>query len=134
MSATQALAEWLIALGSNVQAEGRLEQALAALAALGQVRETSARVDSVDAAARGPAYRNQLLRLRASADEATLRRALKDIERAAGRDPARIAAGLCDLDLDLLARRQGEGWRLLDGKALRVPAVRALWDALTATT
>lgn len=122
------MGDWLIALGSNVQAETRLDEALAALAGLGQVRARSARIDSADAVGRGPAYRNQLAWLRTGADASALRAALKRIERAAGRTPERCAAGLCDLDLDLLARRHGEGWQVLDGKPLRLAAIRRLLD------
>jgi 2-amino-4-hydroxy-6-hydroxymethyldihydropteridine diphosphokinase len=118
---------WLLVLGSNrADAAARLEAARAALAALGSIERCSPPLDGADIGGRGPRYLNQLLRLRSALPEAALRAALKGIEQAQGRSAARLADGLCDLDIDLLARLDGErvaAW--LADKPLRVPAVAA---------
>ncbi len=118
----------LLVLGSNVDAEQQLGEALRALAELGQVTATSPRIASADVAGSGLIYLNQLVELAADCD--ALVAPLKAIERAQGRSPARMLQGLCDLDIDLLARIDEDGrptW--LADKPRQIPAVAELLRA-----
>ena len=121
---------WLLALGSNHAPEQRLADARAALAALGEVVETSAIAAGDDISGRGARYLNQWLVLASGLDEADLAQRFKAIERDAGRTLERQAQGRCDLDIDLLARLDGDGmpaWRAR--KPLAIPALRGLLEA-----
>lgn len=119
--------DWLLVLGSNADAERRLDAARHALADLGDMLEFSRVLAGADIAGGGRGYLNQLVALRCTLDPAGLGAALKRIEAEQGRSPERMAAGLCDLDLDLLARLdQGGRPHWLADKPLRIPAVREL--------
>jgi 2-amino-4-hydroxy-6-hydroxymethyldihydropteridine diphosphokinase len=122
---------WLLVLGSNAADAGaRLDAALAMLGGLGEIERVSPQVDGDDIAARGPRYLNQLVMLRAALEASALREASKRIEQAQGRHPQRLQAGICDLDIDVLASIDGDGaahW--LADKPLGIPAVRATLDA-----
>lgn len=115
---------WLLVLGSNRDDAGlMLDRAVQAIDALGTIERRSTRIDGDDIAARGPRYLNQVLLLRADGAADRVRAELKCIEQALGRDSARLAAGLCDIDIDLLARIDGDAIDWLTDKPLRIPAV-----------
>jgi 2-amino-4-hydroxy-6-hydroxymethyldihydropteridine diphosphokinase len=117
---------WLLVLGSNVDDAGPvLDAALQALAALGRLLRCSPRTQGDDIARHGPAYLNQLVEMACDLPQAELTAALKDIEAQLGRDAARLASGLCDLDIDLLAWHDGATLHWISDKPLQVPAVRA---------
>jgi len=119
--------DWLLVLGSNVDAERRLDAACRGLESLGSVVHCSRAVAGEDVAGEGGIYLNQLVQLRAALEADGLAAELKRIEAGQGRSPARMGVGLCDLDLDLLARLDQDGrlhW--LADKPLRIPAVREL--------
>jgi len=117
---------WLLVLGSNVDAEEQLDAALVALDHVGNVIERSSRLAGADVGGGERAYLNQLVELMADVDT-DLRPALKAIEHARGRCAERMARGLCDLDIDLLARldeRDAPQW--LAEKPRQIPAVAEL--------
>ncbi len=121
---------WLLVLGSNVDASGRLRAARAALSQLGEVIGVSDERASADVAGGRLSYLNQLLELRGDLDADRLRAALKSIEAAQGRSAERMSKGLCDLDIDLLGRLDDQGevhW--LASKPRCIPAVQALLQA-----
>jgi len=118
---------WLLVLGSNCDASTQLVAARAALAALGELDGISEPLASEDVGGSGLEYLNQLVEIVSASDSLNLRLALKAIERARGRSPARMQQGLCDLDIDLLARLGDDGalhW--LADKPRQIPAVRQL--------
>jgi 2-amino-4-hydroxy-6-hydroxymethyldihydropteridine diphosphokinase len=123
---------WLLVLGSNRDnADALLDRATQEIHALGTIERCSSRIDGDDIAGRGPRYLNQVLLLRADCAGEMLRDHLKRIEQALGRDAARLQAGLCDIDIDLLARIDGDAIEWLADKPLRVPAVATVlreWD------
>jgi dihydroneopterin aldolase len=122
-----ATSRWLLVLGSNCDASTQLVAARAALAALGELDEMSEPLASEDVGGSGLEYLNQLVEIVSASDALSLRLALKAIERARGRSPARMQQGLCDLDIDLLARLGDDGalhW--LADKPRQIPAVRQL--------
>lgn len=119
--------DWLLVLGSNVDAERRLDAARRGLEALGLVVDSSRVLAGEDIAGGSRTYLNQLVQLRSAIEPVALGAALKRIEADQGRSPLRMREGLCDLDLDLLARLDDAGrphW--LADKPLRIPAVREL--------
>jgi len=126
--AEPALVRWLLVLGSNADdAGGRLDAAIAAIGRLGTIEQASRRVDGDDVGGRGPRYLNQLLRMSTVLDEQTLRAALKQIEAGQGRSEARLAQGICDLDVDLLAWIGSDDRpEFVADKPLAIPAVRLL--------
>ncbi|MFA5683748.1 MAG: 2-amino-4-hydroxy-6-hydroxymethyldihydropteridine diphosphokinase [Lysobacteraceae bacterium] len=117
---------WL-ALGSNVDGEDRLTSALERMARIGQLHHVSAVLTGPDASGGPRPYRNQLVCLRSALTGDDLIAALKTIERQGGRSAERMAQGLCDLDIDLLARHDPQtGMQEWSEKPLRIPAVRRL--------
>jgi 2-amino-4-hydroxy-6-hydroxymethyldihydropteridine diphosphokinase len=119
------LRRWLLVLGSNVDGAGAiLDAALLSLSTLGTLLRHSPRTLGDDIARHGPAYLNQLAELQSAMPQAALTAALKAVEREQGRAPQRLADGLCDLDIDLLAWHDGDALHWVSDKPLQIPAVR----------
>ena len=122
---------WILALGSNeADAAVKLSAARAALSAVGALDWQSEPTRTADIDGGDRAYLNQLLILLTPLSAVALRTACKAIESAAGRSPARLQAGQCDLDIDLVARyREVAGHRFArrrPGKCLRLPWLQGM--------
>jgi 2-amino-4-hydroxy-6-hydroxymethyldihydropteridine diphosphokinase len=119
--------QWLLVLGSNADADAQLDRALAALADMGEIVATSERLAGEDVSGGARVYLNQLVELRMRGDAADLVQLLKAVEREQGRNAERMASGLCDLDIDLLARLDDVGQpQWLAQKPRQIPAVQTL--------
>ncbi len=120
-------ARWLLVLGSNTDAESQLNCALTRLADIGSIVAKSERLAGQDISGGAHVYLNQLVELRMQGDANQLVHMLKAIERTLGRSSERMALGLCDLDIDLLARLDdADAPRWLAEKPRQIPAVKAL--------
>ncbi|MGQ0800036.1 MAG: 2-amino-4-hydroxy-6-hydroxymethyldihydropteridine diphosphokinase [Pseudomarimonas sp.] len=118
---------WLLVLGSNNNAQSVLAQARAALNELGAVVGSSRTVEGADIVGGQQRYLNQLVELHMEADLEAVRVAAKRIERQHGRSPLRMASGICDLDIDVLASLDGDRVKMwLTDKPQRIPAVQQL--------
>jgi 2-amino-4-hydroxy-6-hydroxymethyldihydropteridine diphosphokinase len=100
---------YLLLLGSNLASAVRLEQALAALAALGSVTPLTPVTHTP--ARHNPArfYFNALAQLECALDHDPLRVELKAIETRLGR--VRDGSGEVAIDIDLLATRVDDAWQ-----------------------
>ena len=120
-------ARWLLVLGSNVDADVQLDRALIAIAEKGSIIAASERLAGADIGGGATVYLNQLVELGIPCDVNQLAPMLKSIERALGRSAERMALGLCELDIDLLARLdEGGAPHWLADKPRQIPAVKTL--------
>lgn len=99
---------WLLLLGSNLDDEARLRQALSALARLGVSHVLGAvrRLPAYDGAGE---YHNALAELAFEGDRGALDGALKRLEVELGR--RRDVPGEVAIDIDILACHDGAAWR-----------------------
>jgi len=127
MAELASASRWLLVLGSNTNADHVLAQARAALREIGMVVGCSRAVEGADIGGSQQRYLNQLVELHMEADVDAVRAAAKRIERQHGRSPQRMAEGICDLDIDVVALLDGDRVKTwLADKPQRIPAVQQL--------
>ncbi len=117
---------WLLVLGSNANAHSLLALARADLSALGEMVNSSRSIEGADIGGGQQPYLNQLVELQMDADVDAVRAAAKRIELQHGRSPLRMASGICDLDIDVVAQLDGAGLTWIADKPCRIPAVQQL--------
>lgn len=92
-----------LGIGSNMAPRlRRLDQALTALAAVVDIEDASAAVESDDHSGRGPAYLNMAVRCTTDMSLDELQAALRDLERRLGRRPDSKARGQMPVDIDIV--------------------------------
>lgn len=127
MPESAAVSRWLLVLGSNANARSVLAQARVALNALGEIVGSSRTVEGADVGGGEQPYLNQLVELQMDADVDAVRAATKLIEGQHGRSPQRMANGICDLDIDVVALLDGKHVKTwLADKPRQIPAVQQL--------
>lgn len=123
---------WLLLLGSNRERRDTLDAALQRLTTLGVVEVVAAPRAMRPASGRGPDYFNALAIIVATGEAGDLKRRLRAIETALGRD--RTQRQCVAIDIDLLAHDAGSGWRadphaIEKGDVGSWPAVELLREA-----
>ncbi len=126
MAESSAPSRWLLVLGSNANAETLLARARADLSTLGEIVGSSRTVEGADIGGGEQPYLNQLVELQMDAEVEAIRAAVKRIETGLGRSAQRMASGICDLDIDVVARLDSAELTWLADKPRRIPAVQQL--------
>lgn len=128
-----AVHRWLLLLGSNLEDDALVREALQRLAGIGEVEQlTAIRRFQAYGDGHGP-YFNVLVQWRTDDERAVAHSRLKALERELGRDPA--DAKRVDIDIDMLGSAiDDEGWMadphaLAKGEFTREPVLTLLHEA-----